>query len=227
MNNNLFQLGLFSISGVFIRFMSSSRTKKEQLNIDPLLREIIVGLLLGDGWLEKQKVNARLRFEQGDVHKEFLFFVYKFLSIFCQSPPLLRERLDKRTGKVHKSWLVSTKSFPALTEIYNVFYDIDKKKTIPTNIKDYIGPATIAMWIMCDGWKANKGVNLATNSFTIEENILLINALNEKFCLDCRLIKDHSYPTIHIPSKSLFSLQELVLPYMHDSLLYKIHLDSR
>jgi len=36
---------------------------------------------------------------------------------------------------------------------------------------------------MCDGYKANKGVALATNSFSISENKILINALKLKFNL--------------------------------------------
>jgi len=34
---------------------------------------------------------------------------------------------------------------------------------------------------MCDGYKKNKGVGLATNSFSISDNQLLINVLNIKF----------------------------------------------
>jgi hypothetical protein len=77
---------------------------------------------------------------------------------------------------------------------------------------------------MSDGWKHNKGVTLATNAFSIEENKLLIEALNSKFQLNCRLIKDHGYPSIHIPFTSLSKLQSIVVPHMHESLLYKLSL---
>jgi len=35
--------------------------------------EIIVGMVLGDAWLEKQKTNARFRFEQSHIRTEFFF----------------------------------------------------------------------------------------------------------------------------------------------------------
>jgi hypothetical protein len=38
---------------------------------------------------------------------------------------------------------------------------------------------------MCDGYKHNTGVTLATNAFSISENELLINALNQKFGFSC------------------------------------------
>jgi hypothetical protein len=53
----------------------------------------------------------------------------------------------------------------------------------------------------------NKGVTIATNSFSISDNELLINALNQKFGLSCRMIYDHSYPSIHIPYTNMSILQ--------------------
>jgi len=58
----------------------------------------------------------------------------------------------------------------------------------------------------------------------LAENELLIIALNKKFELDCRLIRDHGYPSIHIPYHQLSNLQNLIVPYMNQSLLYKIYL---
>jgi hypothetical protein len=109
------------------------------------------------------------------------------------------------------------------TDIYDLFY-VNKKKIIPVNIIDLIGPATLALWIMSDGWNHNKGVIIATNAFSYAENQLLIEALNEKFALDCQLINDHKYPSIHIPFNKIINLQKIVLSYMHKSMLYKIYL---
>ena len=77
---------------------------------------------------------------------------------------------------------------------------------------------------MCDGLKHNRGVTIATNAFSVAENELLINALNKKFSLNSRIISDHGYPSIHISYKDLPQLQNLIVPYMHQTLLYKISL---
>ena len=77
---------------------------------------------------------------------------------------------------------------------------------------------------MCDGYKYNQGLALATNSYSIEDNYLLINALNNNFSFSSRLIKDHNYPSIFIPKKDLALLQRIVLPYTHFTMLYKIYL---
>ncbi len=121
------------------------------------------------------------------------------------------------------TWHFTTLSVPFLTDYYNLFY-VNNKKVIPVNIIDLITPLALAIWIMCDGYKHNKGVTIATNAFSISDNELLINALNKKFGLDCRIIYDHQYPSIYIPYSNLSLLQNLVVPHMHSTLLYKIHL---
>ena len=98
------------------------------------------------GWLEKRKVHARFRFEQGDIHKEFFFYVYEFFHEYCQSSPKLRERYDNRTIKIYYTWHFSTKSYPVFTEIYDIFYK-DRKKIVPENIVDLISPISLAFWI--------------------------------------------------------------------------------
>jgi len=100
----------------------------------------------------------------------------------------------------------------------------NKKKIIPKDIENYLDAIALSYWIMCDGYKRNYGVALATNSYSIEDNNLLINILNEKFGLNSWLIRDHGKPTIFIPKRSMSLLQNIVLPYMHSTLLYKIHL---
>nr|QNH92712.1 hypothetical protein [Wolfiporia cocos] len=216
--------GLYFIGGSYlISRCMSTKVNKNVPNLNSFIKNVLIGILLGDGWLEKQKVNARLRFEQSDIHKEFFFYVYKFFSEFCKSSPRLRERWDKRTGKVYYTWHFSTKSYPMFTEVYDLFY-VNKKKVVPVNIKELLSDVGLAIWIQCDGWKHNKGVTLATNAFSDVENQLLIDALNEKFALDCRLIRDHEHPSIHIPYNQMSNLQKLVLPYMHESFLYKIYL---
>lgn len=192
-----------------------------------LIEEVLIGILLGDGWLEKAKVNARFRFEQSHIRTDFFFQVFKFFCFYSPNTPKLRERLDKRTLKTYKTWHFTTLSTPFFTYYHNLFYtktETGYKKTIPNNIIELITPVSLAYWLMCDGYKKNKGVGLATNSFSISDNKKLITALNNKFGFNCWMVSDHGQPTIFIPHSDLASLQQLVLPYMLPSLLYKIHL---
>lgn len=57
------------------------------LVLSPLVKEILVGSLLGDAWLEKPKVNARLRFEQSNSRKEFFFIFMNILLLIVKVLP--------------------------------------------------------------------------------------------------------------------------------------------
>lgn len=105
-----------------------------------------------------------------------------FVEYTTSTYPKLRERYDKRTKKVYKAWQFSTKASPEVTYYYEMFYK-NGKKIIPKDIEKYITPKTLAYWIMCDGYKYNKSVALATNGFTITDNQILMEALNRKFGL--------------------------------------------
>ncbi len=80
------------------RFYVKSATNNSP-ELEPLLKDILVGVILGDGWIEKPKVNARFRFEQSDLRRNFFFHLYQFFAVYCHSAPKLRNRQDKRTKK--------------------------------------------------------------------------------------------------------------------------------
>lgn len=186
--------------------------------------EVLIGIILGDAWLERKR-NARLRFEQSYIRTEFFNDVYSyFVEYTTPTYPKLRERYDKRTNKIYKSWHFSTRAIPELIYYYEMFYNEDGKKIIPIDIEKYLTPKALAFWIMSDGYKYNRSVALATNGFSIADNKLLMEALNRKFGFESWIIKDHGLPTIFIPKRNLVLLQEMVKPYMHNTLLYKIHL---
>ena len=56
--------------------LSVSPYGKIEIDNSNLIEEILIGILLGDAWLEKAKVNARLRFEQSHIRADFFFHVF-------------------------------------------------------------------------------------------------------------------------------------------------------
>ena len=53
------------------------------------LKDILIGLLLGDLYVEKQKgyKNARLQFKQSSAHKEYLDYLYDLFKEYSGSKP--------------------------------------------------------------------------------------------------------------------------------------------
>jgi len=78
---------------------------------------------------------------------------------------------------------------------------------------------------MGDGSRGNgTGLLLCTDSFSIQDNVRLINVLIIKYRLDCRIRKHGEYPRIYIRQRSIPLLRSIVLPYIHNSMLYKLQL---
>jgi len=84
----------------------------------------------------------------------------------------------------------------------------------------------LAFWAMDDGSKDRNNLVLSTNSYTLWELEVLINkVLKDQFNLDCTIhkhckIKDQY--RINIRTKSVPKFKELVFPYFHDSMRYKL-----
>jgi len=60
----------------------------------------------------------------------------------CASNVLLRERFDKRRGKVYNTLHFSTRSLPFFNMYYELFYD-KKVKVVPSNIGLLLSPIAL------------------------------------------------------------------------------------
>ena len=186
-----------------------SKLERDNLNLTSYLKSILTGLLLGDVCAVKRstKGNTYLYFEQGFVHKEYIFHLYSLFEKYGGSPPKISDRLpDKRTGNVYTRVRFITYSLPCFNEFYNLFYSSgSSKKVVPLNIAELLTTLGLAYWIYDDGSfsKRDKLIRIATNYFTLEEVNLLLDALRKKFNLNCKAIKDSTGYVINIYPKSI------------------------
>jgi len=92
------------------------------------------------------------------------------------------------------------------------------------NIASLLTPRALAFWISDDAGKGSYNETiLHTNSYTLEEVQLLQKVLMDNFNIETRLIqKRENQWLICIPVKQQPNLRDIVTPYMHSSMLYKI-----
>lgn len=183
---------------------------------------------MGDLTVQKPSINSnvRLRFKQGSVHKEYIFYLYELFKSYCLSAPkFYSQKPDKRTGEIYTKISFNTLSLPCFNTIYNLFY-LDGKKIIPSNINELITVLTLCYWLCDDGsfCKSTQRVFLCTECYTVDEVSLLTQILNAKWDLKCRKVKRGSGYRIVIPRKSLPVLQSLLKDVMPKMMLYKIGL---
>jgi hypothetical protein len=97
-----------------------TRSELLQLPLSSELKNILVGLILGDLHIFKHPkgINVNLYFEQGLVHKDYLLHLYSLFEVYCMSVPKINSRFDKRTEKEYSRIRFQTRSLPCFTEFY-------------------------------------------------------------------------------------------------------------
>jgi hypothetical protein len=103
------------------------------------------------------------------------------------------------------------------------------KKVIPNDIRKLITPVCLAHCICGDGQHVAKGgIILCTNNYTLSEVAILIAALKSNFNADCNIHNKkvrhgNTYYRIYIKKSSFDSIKPLIIEYIHQSFLYKLH----
>lgn len=192
-----------------------------------IVLDIIFGTLLGDGHAERRikGIGSRLTFYQEGVHVSYLLWLHSLFSElgYCNSNvPKIQTRLGSK-GIVRKIIRFRTWTFSSFNWIHELWY-INGVKVIPSNIGDFLTPLALAIWIMDDGGKVNQGLKLSTNSYTYSECLLLVKVLFDNFNLKSS-VQSAGVPDqyqIYIWKESMPLLREIVLPYVHSSMKYKL-----
>lgn len=197
------------------------------VKIPTQLYSMLGGLIISDAWLQINKSgNTRFFFKQSISNFTFVYFVFNKIIHFCSSYPSITNTTIN--GKNFKGICLNTRSYPCLTEFYNIFY-IKGKKIIPLNLYELIDYEFLAYWIatclrQCDGSKAGKGIYLQTQSFTIKECAFIISVLNYKFDLICNIHMQINQPTIYISTNSIEKIKLKILPFLLPSMYYKLNI---
>lgn len=191
--------------------------------------EILNGLMLGDGCLEKHKngTNASLRITRASKDKEYLIFhKNKLINLpYCKIRD--RENLDKRTNKIYYSSILSTRVSAELTLLYNKWY-IGGVKIIPKDLE--LTPIVLATWFADDGnIIVNKGryrIKLSTHGFTYDEVIFLQLLILKTFKINMSIYKDNSGKKQHWflqinSKKEVKNFTEIIDSYLPDEMSRK------
>ena len=195
------------------------------VQLAPYQYSVIIGLLLSDDWLifaSKTNKNSRLGFSQSAAHGEYFWFVFFSLSHYCSSYPIVRIRSRFEQETIGLQFF--TRSMPCLTELHSLFYP-NGVKIIPNNIIELLIPVALAHMIMEDGSVQRHGLIICTNSYSIEDVVRLMNVLIIRYRLECTIHlkrQNKMEYLIYIQQGYMPSLLNIVSPYMHSSMLYKL-----
>lgn len=118
--------------------------KDYMLNLEQ--KEAIIGIILGDGFLDRAKpnYNTRLRIEQSYPEKDsYIKSLYKVFESMTSMSPTILTKNDKRNGVITQFLYFRTLSMPCLNYYHDLFYK-EKVKIIPRNLNELLTPRGLA-----------------------------------------------------------------------------------
>ena len=95
-------------------------------------------------------------------------------------------------------------------------------------MSEYLDPLALAIWIMDDGCRARSGLKLSTHSFSYSDCLLLVKVLYDNFNIKASVQSEGAVNSvnpqyvIYIWKESMPLLCEIVEPYVHSSMKYKL-----
>ncbi len=186
-------------------------------SLTQIQRSIIIGSLLGDGYLRivPGRSNALLEINHSYSQKEYVDWKFKMLESLCRSAPKMRKGNGNRVA-----YRFSTRQNRELTEMYKIFYK-NRTKQIPSNIT--LDPVMLAVWFMDDGSMCRESdVYLNTQQFNHDDQIRC-KIMLERIGVECAVNKDKTYSRLRFKKSSLLRLRNLIAPHVISSMSYKLN----
>lgn len=213
-----------------------NKVDRSKFNIKSPLNEILVGILLGDGHVQKRSLNGNSRFMYGQSslrihHLNYFKHVLNLFKPYLSETFKLKEKTfkDNRTNNTYKSVNFATLSLPCFNQYKSLFYK-NNKKIVPINIQELLTPIGLAYWIMDDGSIQNKGLHLNTYAFNSEDVLKLKSTLENLFgnnSLKCSIHKHKKGNRIYIFGESMDIFRNNISVHMHEDMLYKLNSNLR
>jgi DNA-binding transcriptional regulator WhiA len=205
-----------------------SRILKKNLELSEYQKQVLFGLILGDGCLVRWKTTkaTRLSVCQSLKQKDFVVWLYKVFKEFVRTPP--KPKIRYRNGKQNTEVWFNTLTYPAFQNFYDLFYP-QGEKIVPESIDQFLTKTAFAVWFMSDGSvksKQSRGRILNTQSFTRPDIEKMVVILKSKFNLQSSIRTQKDGLQIYISGKSAEILDNLlrekILPFFY----YKLPLKS-
>ena len=143
----------------------------KKINLTNKQKQVLVGGLLGDAHLTKFKYgNSQISYISSiKSHVEYFQSFFKDFEVGeCKSGPKEYKFFDKRTNKIYTRYTFRTQLNVTFSEIRNQWYDENRIKIIPINIK--LTPLVCLLWYLGDGGLSQKYSKKETHYIKLNTN---------------------------------------------------------
>ena len=198
------------------------------MNITKRQQDILVGTVLGDGYLQKTGLkNARLRLEHGEKQREYLLWKGRqFPRLFSTKAKRIR-RIHPKTKQTYIYWRWQSNASPELGKWQSLFYK-NGVKHIPETLGELMqDPLVLAVWYMDDGYYSP----LQKHSFIYLGRVLSAeadiarHAIAKNFKIKTRIYnKKEKGFALFFPVQETIKLHALIREHVIPSMNYKLSL---
>lgn len=184
------------------------------------MEEVLVGTVLGDGYLEQHGKGVRL--EVMHSIKQEAYVEWKRRKLLDLRPsPIHRCAVGK-----HAACRFVTRIHPYLSTLRELFYK-DGRKTVPDNITELLkSPQSLAVWFMDDGTsdKRYKQILFETQAFSRPEIERLQRMLWQNFGVKAGIIKSGVGQglRLHVPTQESKKLVRIIERYVIPEMKHKL-----
>jgi len=197
---------------------------KNKLSLSKRQKEILIGLILGDGHVEKlyTPTLGRLKVEHSYKQKDYVDWLYEEFRNWVRTKPRMRN--IRAFGKVWQRYEFCTYGHQLLGEFQEKFYE-RKKKIVPSDLEKDMTPLGLAVWFMDDGSiksRRHKGFFLNVQDFKKRDVRRLQKMLKNKFGISSSTRKDEKGEQIYLGGKRAEKFIEIIKSYIIPSMKYKI-----
>lgn len=159
--------------------------KAREKDLTDTEKQIVLGTLLGDGYLSKTTRSYRLALCHSKSQYEYLKWKKEKLS------SVIHADLYHYEDDTHNQYHIKSISHPYFKKLHNQLYT--PKKTITRKYLDKINSLGLAVWYMDDGsYNPNphsKQITIATESFGEKGNIIIKDWLQNKWNIDSTILE--------------------------------------
>lgn len=189
-------------------------------------KAILVGMILGDAYLQKTgKNNARIRLEHSRKQETYLIWKAQQFPEFFQGKPTRLMRQNLTFGKTYYYSRWQSYAAAEIGKYHKLFYQ-NGKKIIPENLHiQLVNPLSLAVWYMDDGYlyKRDKIAYIYLPNYSQVEVHILLEVLRLNFGLQ-PIAKDKTKGKVLVFSvvdtcKLLSVISDHIIPSMSYKLL--------
>lgn len=204
--------------------------KSTLTGLTSIQQEAGIGHLLGDARIEPGKSGKGhlLKFEYGNMNKDYAFHTYNMYENYCLTPPREQKRVNVN-GNVNVTWCFQTMLHSDFDYLGNLFLDDKKQKRVPVELfeQGLITSLTLARWFMDDGGmngSHSHGIQFHTQSFTDEQVNKMVSGLNSRYHFYCWKGSNKGKPVINVPASSYRRFLDTVEKHIHPSMMKKFRI---